>query len=287
MQVPNTSFAATAIARNTTSSASALEYSLSSSNSPTDKTATDLDRAPLAINQNSEDKKVATSSSEDKVVISDEGRSKSFADSQAKADKLSVSESEKEAVLRELAARDLEVRVHEQAHASVGGELAGAASYSFKQGPDGARYAVSGEVSIDVSDVPGDPQATLEKMSRVRRAALAPAEPSSQDRQVAGMATQKMTEAQAQITAEQRDALQADAKQRDEQRTKFRDELEQASKQESGLNTSQDLADESAFVSVADQFAEYNTRLRQINETLLRISAPEIPSSGSMFDEIA
>lgn len=287
MQVPNTSFAATAIARNTTSSASALEYSLSSSNSPTNKTATDLDRAPLDINQNSEDKKVATSSSEDKVVISDEGRSKSFADSQAKADKLSVSESEKEAVLRELAARDLEVRVHEQAHASVGGELAGAASYSFKQGPDGARYAVSGEVSIDVSDVPGDPQATLEKMSRVRRAALAPAEPSSQDRQVAAMATQKMTEAQAQITAEQRDALQADAKQRDEQRTKFRDELEQASKQESGLNTSQDLADESAFVSVADQFAEYNTRLRQINETLLRISAPEIPSSGSMFDEIA
>lgn len=287
MQVPNTSFAATAIARNTTSSASALEYSLSSSNSPTNKTATDLDRAPLAINQNSEDKKVATSSSEDKVVISDEGRSKSFADSQAKADKLSVSESEKEAVLRELAARDLEVRVHEQAHASVGGELAGAASYSFKQGPDGARYAVSGEVSIDVSDVPGDPQATLEKMSRVRRAALAPAEPSSQDRQVAAMATQKMTEAQAQITAEQRDALQADAKQSDEQRTKFRDELEQASKQESGLNTSQDLADESAFVSVADQFAEYNTRLRQINETLLRISAPEIPSSGSMFDEIA
>lgn len=33
----------------------------------------------------------------------------------------------------------------------------------YKTGPDGVKYAVSGEVLIDTSRVPGDPQATLQK----------------------------------------------------------------------------------------------------------------------------
>lgn len=222
------------------------------------------------------------STEDDTVVISEEGRSKSMEDTRAAV------EGEEEATLRALAARDLEVRVHEQAHSSVGGELAGAASYSFKQGPDGARYAVSGEVSIDVGDVAGDPQATIEKMSRVRRAALAPADPSAQDRQVAAMATQKMTEAQAEMANEQREALQADAKLREDKKNEFSSELEQARNQEPVESSSRTEEDgEEPFISVADQFAEYNTRLRQINETLLRISAPDVTSAGSLLDDIA
>src|SRR5262245_16473571 len=42
--------------------------------------------------------------------------------------------------ITELAARDSEVRAHEQAHASVGGAYAGAPTYSFSRGPDGKRY---------------------------------------------------------------------------------------------------------------------------------------------------
>lgn len=85
----------------------------------------------------------------------------------------------------ELASRDRQVRAHEQAHAAAGGPYAGAPSYSYSRGPDGKRYAVAGEVGIDVAAVPNDPQATLAKMEVVLRAALAPAEPSAQDLRVA------------------------------------------------------------------------------------------------------
>ena len=96
--------------------------------------------------------------------------------------------------IADLAARDREVRVHEQAHAAMGGALAGSPTYSYTRGPDGRSYVTDGEVSIDTAPVAGDPQATLAKMDQVRRAALAPAEPSAQDKRVA---------AQAQTTAAQ------------------------------------------------------------------------------------
>lgn len=103
--------------------------------------------------------------------------------------------------VRELAARDREVRAHEQAHAAVGGQYAGAPSYEYQQGPDGKRYAVGGEVSIDTSPVSGDPEATIEKMEVVKRAALAPAEPSSQDRKVAQAADQQIQSSRAELQA--------------------------------------------------------------------------------------
>ncbi len=89
----------------------------------------------------------------------------------------------------ELAARDREVRTHEAAHQAAGGGLAGAASFSYETGPDGKRYAVGGEVSIDMGSE-RDPAATIAKMQRVRAAALAPANPSAQDLAVASQASQ-------------------------------------------------------------------------------------------------
>ena len=94
------------------------------------------------------------------------------------------SEAEKQEVVRELAARDREVRTHEQAHASAGGAYAGAPKYQFERGPDGVNYAVGGEVPIDVGAA-ATPEQTIAKAQTIRRAALAPAEPSPQDRQVA------------------------------------------------------------------------------------------------------
>ncbi len=98
--------------------------------------------------------------------------------------------------------RDKEVRVHEQAHKAVGGELAGAIHLDLKTGPDGNRYAVSGHVSIDLSEVAGDPSKTVRKMERVQRAALAPADPSSADRQAAADAAKKAQAARQALATE-------------------------------------------------------------------------------------
>lgn len=193
-------------------------------------------------------------------------------------------------LIRALQSRDTEVRNHERAHQAVGGELASAPTYSFTRGPDGQRYAVSGEVKIDVAEVPGDPAATYEKMARVRRAALAPAEPSTQDRQVAAMAAQKMTEAQAELAQQQRDELQAEADLRSQKRDDMKTEIEAAREASELAKTSESESDEddnTAFVSVAERFAEYNARLRQINETLLRISSPPMTPPGALLDEEA
>lgn len=91
------------------------------------------------------------------------------------------------------------MRLHEQLHASVGGQYAGAPSYEFETGPDGKQYAVGGEVQIDISPVPGDPRATIDKMQQVKAAALAPAEPSNADKAAAARADQHIRTAQAEL----------------------------------------------------------------------------------------
>ncbi|QKE64788.1 hypothetical protein HNE05_16000 [Aquipseudomonas campi] len=121
---------------------------------------------------------------------------------------------QQQAQVTELASRDREVRAHEQAHAAVGGTYAGAPSYSYKRGPDGKSYVVSGEVSIDVSPIPNDPQATLRKMEVVQRAALAPAEPSSQDRRVAAQAQAMAAQARTDLAQQQREEAVAASEER-------------------------------------------------------------------------
>lgn len=120
--------------------------------------------------------------------------------------------------IQELAARDREVRAHEQAHAAVAGQYGSSPTYSFVRGPDGVSYAVGGEVKIDTSPIPGDPEATLRKAQLLRRAANAPAEPSSQDASVAAQAAQMELQARAELleqqaleSEEQREAAAEDA----------------------------------------------------------------------------
>lgn len=115
---------------------------------------------------------------------------------------------EQKQMVSELQARDREVRAHESAHKSAGGSLAGGMSFSYQTGPDGRRYAVGGEVSIDTGGG-GDPQATIAKMRQVISAALAPADPSSQDRAVAAGARATMADAQRQLSEQQRNERQA------------------------------------------------------------------------------
>jgi hypothetical protein len=99
----------------------------------------------------------------------------------------------------ELAVIDRQVRAHEQAHMSVGRDLVrSAASYDYQQGPDGRRYAVAGEVSIDSSPA-GTAEATIPKAAHIRATALAPADPSAQDRSVAAAAAQMEGQARQEV----------------------------------------------------------------------------------------
>lgn len=116
---------------------------------------------------------------------------------------------EEKRLLEELKARDREVRAHEAAHRAVGGQyVRGGISYTYQHGPDGNPYAIGGEVSIDASSVPGDPQATVEKAEQVKRAALAPVDPSAQDQAVAAQASQMASQARAEIQQQRGEEFQ-------------------------------------------------------------------------------
>jgi hypothetical protein len=102
---------------------------------------------------------------------------------------------------------DRQVRQHEQAHlAAAGGMATSGASYTYQKGPDGVNYAVGGEVSISVS--PGrTPEETLRRAQTVRAAALAPADPSGQDRAVAAQATKMAMEARMEMAQQTGDKV--------------------------------------------------------------------------------
>ncbi len=109
---------------------------------------------------------------------------------------------EEEQELEGLKKRDREVKAHEQAHiAAGGGQVRGGANFEYKKGPDGKNYASGGEVSIDASSGK-TPEETIKKMAQVKAAALAPADPSDQDRRVAAQADAKAAEARAEMMKE-------------------------------------------------------------------------------------
>lgn len=117
---------------------------------------------------------------------------------------------DEEKVVRQLKDRDQEVKTHEMAHLASAGQYArGGPTYSYQQGPDGRRYAIGGEVPIDVSKEK-TPEETLQKMQAVKRAAMAPAEPSSTDRSVAAAATAMESQARQELQAEQAIRPQSD-----------------------------------------------------------------------------
>ena len=116
---------------------------------------------------------------------------------------------EDQARVQELARIDREVRAHEQAHVTAGGQyVTGGPTYKYDLGPDGRIYAVAGEVSISTSPVRSDPEATIQKMRQVRAAALAPANPSAQDRTVAADTSAKEAQARQELTKKRQEELE-------------------------------------------------------------------------------
>jgi hypothetical protein len=144
----------------------------------------------------------ATSPAQQAVEGAAERRQAGFAE-QAEAQALNIARTEEEQSspdeqqeLRQLQERDREVRAHEMAHIAAGaGLVRSGASFTYQRGADGRFYATGGEVSIDIAPVAGDPDATLRKAEQIQRAALAPAQPSGQDRSVAAQAAQMAMQA--------------------------------------------------------------------------------------------
>lgn len=113
-------------------------------------------------------------------------------------------------MVRKLEARDREVRTHEQAHVAAASQyVSGPVKYDFQRGPDGQNYAIGGHVNLDISPIPGDPEATQEKARVLLRAALAPTEPSGADQQIAARARQMMMQAQIEAAQERQTEARA------------------------------------------------------------------------------
>jgi hypothetical protein len=101
--------------------------------------------------------------------------------------------------IEELKKIDKKVHIHEEAHLSAaGGYARGGANYDYVEGPDGKRYANGGHVNLDTGKEK-TPEATIRKANVIQKAALAPADPSPADRQIAAGATKMAADAQKEI----------------------------------------------------------------------------------------
>ncbi len=194
--------------------------------------------------------------------------------------------------IRELAARDREVRAHEQAHAGLGGQFAGAPRYTFERGPDGVNYAVGGEVSIDTGKIANNAEASIEKARTVRRAALAPADPSPQDRRVAALATQIELEARTELRqqAQQKEELQKEELQQAERENQVRESQAQESREVGVADRAERETEaqerEESEQTVAERFAEINRLNQAFNRRLVDIGVVISSSpSGGLFDQ--
>lgn len=107
--------------------------------------------------------------------------------------------------IAELKAADTKVRAHEAAHeAAAAGLSASAPSYTYETGPDGVQYAVGGEVNVSFQET-GDPKKDIASAEKMQAAALAPADPSPQDRAVAQSAAMLIAKYEQEMAAQKKE----------------------------------------------------------------------------------
>jgi hypothetical protein len=92
------------------------------------------------------------------------------------------------------------VKDHENAHlALLSGVASSPVTYDTVRGPNGETIAVGGRIAVDMSEVPGDPEATLHKARAIISAANAPHDPSAGDMRTASRAYRMASAAEAEI----------------------------------------------------------------------------------------
>lgn len=192
-------------------------------------------------------------------------------------------------VTQQLAARDREVKAHEQTHAAIGGSHAGAPRFEYTSGPDGRLYAVSGEVSIDTSAVESDPKATLEKAQVIIRAALSVTDPSNADRQIAAEAKSLALRAMSDIresagiqsegepSVARENQVMLEQEQLERKEFLAERELNEAKRERAAalVEARKQSNDESIAVLKA-----YNSQINEIQETLRRLNTQLVDSGA-------
>ena len=157
---------------------------------------------------------------------------------------------EEQAEVRRLQAIDRQVRAHEAAHKAAGAGVTGPATFTYVTGPDGRQYAVAGEVQITVTASPTNPEQAVEQLEQVKRAALAPADPSPADRAAAAAADAALTRAEAEV----REQEQAEAAEQADRRA--------ARQATDGLTSSTDGGlDASPFAAAINAYGQANQLL--------------------------
>lgn len=173
-----------------------------------------------------------------------------------------------QSTLRQLRSRDREVRAHEAAHVAAGGSLVrGGPSFTLQRGPDGRSYAIGGEVQLDTSAVPDNPEATLRKSEQVRAAALAPAQPSPQDLRVAANAGQLAARARIDIAIQRREEAQLDENQQ---------ALDDVSNDSGSQNEGAPAANEASFENPVEAPSSANS----VNIDLSSLQSSEQPAAA-------
>ncbi|PPB55740.1 putative metalloprotease CJM1_0395 family protein [Campylobacter hyointestinalis] len=144
------------------------------------------------------------SSDKEDTVKTSQTSDDSSSDNKDKKNITQLSDEEKLQVAK-LQQRDSEVRTHEASHIAAGAGLTSGADFTYQKGPDSKMYAVGGEVEIDTS--PGrTPQETIQKAQQIKRAALAPSNPSPADLKIAANAASMEVSAKAQMQQLQQDS---------------------------------------------------------------------------------
>ena len=175
-----------------------------------------------------------------------------------------------QAVVNEMKARDQEVRTHEEQHKATGGQYASSPSYTYETGPDGKKYITDGEVQISVS-VEDSPDKTIAKMQQVQRAALAPQEPSGQDRKVAAEAAMKEAEARRELA--------------EENVKKSKDATNEA--QPSKIANTEEGEDENPEKNVNEAVKDLSSSHRGFAKLLKRAYSPDNAPQGAGFQAVA
>jgi len=151
----------------------------------TEKYKDKVSLSPDGLDKSRQEATIGDGRGEDEETTESRSEKQAAARQQTGAQQLSEAE---EKMVQDLKERDREVKAHEMAHLASSGQYArGGPSYSYQQGPDGRRYAVGGEVPIDIGKE-RSPEETIQKMQAGQRAAMAPADPSATDRGIAANA---------------------------------------------------------------------------------------------------
>lgn len=234
--------------------------------------AAETSRADSATSDQSSEQRIQQQQAEQQA--NQAGQEKQAQQQQAQIDQQTI---------QTLSTLDREVRNHERAHAAIGGQYAGAPSYEYERGPDGVNYAVSGEVPISTGAA-SSPQMTIEKAQIIRRAALAPAEPSAQDRKVAAESVQMESAARVEL-------LTIEREQRiEEQRLRSEEGQSMTNKTDGSVNNSDAAGNNPRADQAVDDMNEAQENMyNELTEQLVAMGGAQQPaqSLGSIVSRFA